>query len=304
MEQDDFISTSASTISESAPADTKEPATKSAPSQYEGGTTEESGTSEETQEASETQESEESQGSDDLEAQAKPKKKGGFEKRIERFQKQIAEREQRIAALEAQINGKSQQEKPEEKAKASGAGEEPNPNDFDTNAEYIKALTKWELKLEKEAAKAEADKASAAEKTRKLQSDYTSKLEEFKKTAPDFDEVVSDFSEQYGEFNASPVIIEALMSSDLGPHIFYEVIKNPSEYERLSKMSEINVIRELGKIEARLSKSSVEEKTQITTSKAPAPVKPIASGVSKTRKSLEDMSVDEFLEVRNAKQRR
>ncbi len=70
---------------------------------------------------------------------------------------------------------------------------------------------------------------------------------------------------------------EAISESEFGPEIFNELISNPKEFDRLSKMSPASAVREIGKIEARLEKTTPNpEPSEVKQpSKAPTPIKPI-----------------------------
>lgn len=228
------------------------------------------------------------------------KKKNGFRQQIDREKRKVIEREQEIAALKAQL---SSQTKPNQETSTTAKSEtdsEPNANDFDNNADYIKAYTKWELKLARQEQDKLASEAKAKESASAIQNDYNSRLDEFKKSTPDFDDVVSDFKDEFGDLQASPAVIETLMTSEFGPAILYDVMNTPGEYMRLSKMSEYQVIKELGKKEFQLSQAkaaSTQETTQPKPklSKAPPPVQPLGAGAQAISKSPQDMDTDEYL---------
>lgn len=286
MGTENFITTS-SENSESVNTDTSTQDVESVPSENEGGNTETSEVAKNDQENQEnSEESQGDQGQKDSEAQNKPKKKGGFERRIERFQRQMSEKDQRIAALEAQINGKTQTSQSESKSEG-----EPNPDDFDTVGEYARAVARWESKQAREHDRQEADRARNAENFQKRSHDYNSKVSDFATKTPDFHDVIEDFTEEHGQFQASPAIWEALHDSEFGAQIPYEVMKTPGEYERLSRMTEAQVIREIGKIEARLSAKAESAKQINKTSKAPAPASPIGKGSASTSKSINDPNI-------------
>ena len=238
----------------------------------------------------------------------KQNKKNGFKKRIERFQRQIQERDQEIARLRAQgESGSGKQESTQEPKKANGNGE-PNKDDFETVGDYNKALVKWEFEQFKAEQGESERKAKEAESRQKLQSNYDSKLSEFKKAAPDFDEVISNFAESYPDFEIHPAVLAEVQQSPVGPEIFYEIAKTEGLYDRLKTMSPQGVLKEIGKLEARIefAKESKTQKqpTTIQKSKAPPPARPVSTAATKTEKSYADMSFDEYMEARNAEKRR
>lgn len=146
--------------------------------------------------------------------------------------------------------------------------------------------------MEKAEAKKEAEVGRSKEAQERISKEYNSKLEAFKKVQPDFDEVISDFAENYGDFRASPAVIEALMTSDYGPNVLYEILNDHAEYERLAKLSDLAIIREIGKIEARIqSKKESATSNSLKASKAPAPVSPLGKGSTPVTKSLSDPNI-------------
>jgi hypothetical protein len=83
----------------------------------------------------------------------------------------------------------------------------------------------------------------------------------------------------------------------------YELAKNRKEYERINSLNALAMAREIGKIEAKLSRSKTteaqEEIKKIT--KAPAPLKPVgskSSGIS--NKSPDEMDFHEYKKWREA----
>lgn len=267
---------------------------QSAPSDE--GETEASDTSEDQSKKNDQGDDEESQ-----DEASKSRKKNGFKKRIDRLNRNISERDNRISTLQQELE-KYKQSIQGDKSQGSKATEgEPNPDDYDTNAEYIRALNKYERELEKAEAKKEAELAEVAASNNKLVETHTGRVNEFKKSHADFDQVVTEFREVFGEFQASQGVLRAIMKSPHGPKIVYDVLKDHDEYERLSEMSEDEVLREIYKKEARIEFSLESQKnTQPKTSKAPAPVSPVGRGAVTVTKSLNDpnLSFAEYEKLR------
>lgn len=237
---------------------------------------------------------------DDDNQEEKPRPKNGFKKRVDRERRKVAERDQRIAALEAEL-AKRNSSQDATASVQTNSDQEPNPDNFDTVADYNKAVIKWELKQER--LEREKQEKVSKEKTYhdELKSKYEDRRKEFVKTVNDFEDVVADFADKYGDFKASPAIVEALLSSEFGPEIFYQVVKDHGEYERLSQMPDVAIIRELGKIEARLALAKESQSsTKPKMSKAPAPVSKLSGGTVSTTKSLSDpdISFAEYEQIR------
>lgn len=256
--------------------------------------TEESDTSENLEE-SEEQDSEEDQDDSEDEADSqdeneKPKKKSGFKKRIERFQRRLSEKDQEIEYLRKEVMKKSsqQEEKPEATPKTQTDGK-PKLEDFEHHEDYIEALTDWKLEQKQKEQEVKSRESHLKNEYQKTIQSFQSKVAEFGKTHSDFQEVI----EEVDDIPLSPGFREAVISSDLGPAVMYELAKNREELERINALSPLAAAKEIGKIEARLSKSSEPQK-QTKTTKAPPPVKPVGSSSSgSTKKSIYDTSLSQ-----------
>jgi hypothetical protein len=209
---------------------------------------------EETEELSADSESEETQ------EEVKPKKKGGYQKKLERASLALSEREQRIQELEAKLA--------EQTAKAVSLPKEPNIADFESQSEYTKAVAKWTLATERAEAKAQEEKLEQQKEARNLQSAYNTKLQEFVKTAPDFEDAMDEIE----HVKINDALGKAIITSDMAPAVMYELAKNPKELERINALPPLAAAREIGKLELKLSTPKTETKT---TTKAPAPIKTV-----------------------------
>jgi hypothetical protein len=226
---------------------------------------------EETEVAAAAEESEEPQ------EEVKPKKKGGFQKKLERQSLVLSEREKEIEQLRAELAKQTA-------AKAVSAAE-PNPDDFKSYAEYTKAVAKWTLDTERAEERAKEAKANEAKEAKTLQESYNAKLKEFVKTAPDFEEVMDDIE----HVKMIPALAQAIITSDIAPAVMYELAKNPAELERINALNPLAAAREIGKLELKLSTPKTETKT---TTKAPAPIKTVAAkGHVPPTKSIFDESI-------------
>ena len=83
---------------------------------------------------------------------------------------------------------------------------------------------------------------------------------------------------------------DAILESDVGPQILYELASNDELAEKITKLSPINALREIGKLEARFEDASKNAapktvKTASEKSKAPAPINPLkaTSGALNTK---------------------
>ena len=233
---------------------------------------------------------------DESKEEPKQKKKGGFQKRIDKLSSRASKAEQEAEYWRAEaLKGKTPDKAPEtpQQAKPQIEGK-PKAESFDTHEEYVDALTDWKIEQKENERSEKSKQAQVKTEYEKTVQTFQSKVQEFKSKTPDFDETLSDVD----DIDMSFGIQEAILSSELGPELMYEISKNRKEYERINGLSAVAAAREIGKIEARLAKSESSEKPEIKITKTPAPIKPVGTSSTKTGKSLEDMSFADYKKAR------
>jgi hypothetical protein len=237
---------------------------------------------------SEADDSEESEAKDS-EAD-KGKKKTGIQRRVDKLTKAKREAQQEAEywkrrALEGATDSKHDAQtvdKPEAKA-AEG---KPDPEKFETHAEYVEALTDWKLEQREKAAKAEAAKTQFETDQQKAKQAHAERVKAFAEKTEDFAEMM----ENLDDVPASPALEQLIVSSANSAELLYELAKNPDEAKRIAALPPLSLARELGKIEARLSKQASEaqkpEPKKLTN--APKPIDPVSAGKGVVRKSISD----------------
>lgn len=234
-----------------------------------------------------------------------PEKKG-FQKRINTLTRQKREAEDatrkandRIAELEAKPAGdKPDGEKPEAEAKPPKVDPndpEPKPEDFEHFETFSKEQAKWVVRQDKRET-AEADAQTRNEEAQREAFDqWTTRLDAAREVHDDFDDVVGST-----EAKTTPAMEQAIIDSEHGAELAYHLASNPSESERIAKLSPVAAIRELGRIEATLTKPTPETPTKKVT-KAPDPVKPITGGSAGGERTIFDASdFNEYDDIRRA----
>ncbi len=258
-------------------------------------TKEESETSKESLLASESDD--ESNSDSEESEENKPKKVGGFQKKINKMTKRLSDKDREIEYLKGLVakTGSLDKEPVEVKKTEPQAANDgkPHPDNFETHADYIDAVTDWKLD-QRDKARAEESKAEAAksdyEKSKKT---HQERLNKFRQETKDFNQVVSDFIEDQGEDASFSLAVENLIyDSELGPALIYEMAKNPEEFKRINSLGPLAAAREIGKLEVKLSKTSesLEEKPEVKKlTKASAPISPVGSkGAGSSKKSIFD----------------
>ena len=213
------------------------------------------------------------------------KTKAAMQKRIDRQTAANRQRDEEISQLRKQIEGMNVPQ-----------DDSPKEEDFASYEEYMKAVGKHEAKKELEAQQREQLEAQRAAKEQEARAakekQYNERVEAFKAEKPDYAEKESLVEEVVGEAmrnGVTPTIqlmAEAVLESEAGARIVYELGENPDLLENLLTMSPYQAVRELVKLEGK-PVDIVKEKP------LPKPIKN-NSGSTKAQKSVTRMSSEEF----------
>jgi len=178
-----------------------------------------------------------------------------------------ADRERASAAERRAAELQSKYEPP----KPDNLGPEPQLEQFDSAAEWGKALKEWTV----ETAVRERDQKEAAAK---VEAKWNERQGAFKAETPDYDATIAAGA----ELIVSIKVRDAILESDAGPQILYEFAKNPQLVADLKTRGDDWALRKVGTLEAKFEKTSPEPKeapkpavaaTKI--SRAPAPIHPL-----------------------------
>lgn len=182
---------------------------------------------------------------------------------------------------------------------------EPTPDQFDSYEKFVKAQARWEARQEfreqQAAARAQAERQQDAAAERERATTWQTRLAETRHKTPDFDSRINP------DLPISEPMRDIVMDSEVGPELLLYLSEHPDLAQRLSTLHPIQVIREMGKLEARLdaAHSGPASAAKPTVSQAPAPIKPVA-GTPQTTDPLalsDDDSLDDHIRKMNAKER-
>lgn len=208
------------------------------------------------------------------------KRLGGWQRKIKKLQEQnetLLEALRKVGGEPAKT--KVESEPVEDKAPVKPI--RPKSTDFSDWDKYEEALVKYETDRdeyhEKNLAYQLRQQETVKQKTNEQQQiadGWASQVAEARKTHADYDEV--SFNE---ETPMSAPMMHAIVTSELGAEIAYELGKNPDEAERIAQLGSVAAIREIGKIEARIAgtKAATEtdkedkEEPPVATTRAPKP---------------------------------
>lgn len=221
----------------------------------------------------------------DEQADPSGKKKGrGYQRKIDKLTRKNRELEEQLAKATEGQPPVEKTAKPADAASGDPAGK-PKVDDFDTFEEFTEALVDWK--------KAESDRESAEAEDAKTQAkEWQGKLTDAKSRHKDFDEVLTET----GDIEVSPAIQQVVLESTIGGDLLYYLAANPEEAERLSKLAPLTAARELGAIEATLSKEIEGKKAEATAppnpkpklTAAPPPITPVRGSAPSSLPSTTD----------------
>lgn len=211
-----------------------------------------------------------------------------IEKKSAKWLRQKEELKTEAAALRRLVLGNPQPKEPEApKPKEAQAGDtaKPKREDFQDYDLFIEALADWKAdeKVKAERTKRSEDEAKdrAEREARTARQTYTEREAKAREKHEDFEEVALDNS-----LPINDVMAQAIIDSEEGPELLYYLGHNRKEAERISKLSPLQAIKELGKLEAKLAESPADAKEpkerepakaapKKESSKAPEPIQPV-----------------------------
>jgi len=213
----------------------------------------------------------------------------------EKLQKRLAKSERKanaeLASLRAEIEALKTTPKPAEKQTESA----PKRDEFSSYEDFVEAralhVARQEAKKELEAFKSESKKEREESTKAKAQGEFKARvdsvIEAGRKAYPDFDATVNEAVED-GLLPAKGPLYEAIMDSDMGEKLAYHLAKNPAEAERIQKLSVLGQIRELGKLEDKLSAKKEQRET----------MEPIGGRPTTTSGLRDDAPMDAWMKAR------
>lgn len=245
-------------------------------------------------ENTESDSSEESQESEKDEVKdAKGKKKGGFQRRIDKLsaQKTAAQQEAEYWKQQALKGASESKQASTVETKAASSEGKPDPAKFETHSEYFEALTDWKTEQKLNERDQKLEKSKIENEQKKTVQTYQERAKAFAEKNADFDEALADVD----DIVISPAVRDIILTSENGPELAYELAKNRDEFARICKLPSLAAAREIGKIESRLTPKSSSEKTEskkITS--APKPLAPVGTGgKGSTPKSIFDPNLSQ-----------
>ncbi len=215
---------------------------------------------------------------------AKPKRTGGFQRKIERLVRENEYLTRRFHELSYQQQQRPQQPQQPQQQPVAQDGR-PRQDQFDSYDEYFDKLTDWKLeaRLQQEHT-AQQQRHQAAQQQERL-TGWQQRVGQFKSEAPDFEDVL----ESVDHINLTPVLQQAIMADALGPKLAYELARRPEDFARIASLDPVGALTALGEFKARLEPAKTAAPQQHTNgngvkpvSRAPNPIRPVGQGAGAT----------------------
>jgi len=222
------------------------------------------------------------------ETKSKPKK-GGFQRKIEQKDREIADLRKQLAERSA---APASETKTEAAPAPAPAYDKPKPkmDDFDSIEEFTEALTDWK-------ADEREWKGKLAAQQQAVLRDWTARKEAAQQAHADYDDVL----EAAANVMLPPAHQRLFLESEQGAELAYQLARDPKELQKFAAMDPLQAARYFGKLEAQYSSSDTPE-AETRTSKAPKPIRPVGarSSGSAAPADLSKLSLADYRRLRES----
>lgn len=193
-------------------------------------------------------------------------KRTSVQDRIDELTRDKHAERRRAEALERELAQFRAQAPPQPQKPANTEDAEPDPGQFqfgEADPAFIRQLARHEAR---QAYRAEAERHQQQTRVQSLEQTWTDRQQAFAKDNPDY------FDALDREWVCTPVMADAIKTSDEGARVAYHLAQHPDEARRISGLNPLAQVRELGRLEATLATPPAEPAPQLkTVSDAPAP---------------------------------
>ncbi len=223
-----------------------------------------------------------------------------LEKRFSELTKARKEAEARAEELEKRLAAFESNPAPQQQREPN-SNQKPSPDDFRDAFEYAEALAEWSAEQALVRREQEVRQREAETQKQKVIQTWQQKLEATKAELPDYEDMVASST-----VAVSDAVRDAIIESDVGPRILYELASDDDLAAKLTTMSVPSALKLIGKLEAKFEKTEApakaESKTVAAKSNAPEPIKPLRStgGVADVAIDGEKMSFQQWKAGRKA----
>jgi hypothetical protein len=224
-----------------------------------------------------------------------------LEKRFSELTKQRKEAEARAEELERRLAAIEGKQAPQQVLQAPESNQKPTPDNYKDAFEYAEALAEWSAEQALVKREQEVKQKEFEVQKQKVIQTWQQKLEATIAELPDYEDMVTS-----SNVKVNDTVRDAILESEVGPRILYELASDDEMAEKLSTMSTASALKLIGKLEAKFEKTEepvkAEKKTVAAKSKAPEPIRPLRStgGVADVGMDGNDMSYQQWKAARQA----
>lgn len=204
---------------------------------------------------------------DDPADEPAPKKKGGFQRKIDQLTREKYEERLRRESLEQEL---TQFRKQSPDSLDAEPGPEPKLENFGEVDQFTKAHAEWAKRTGYQQAIREAEAKTAKDNSRQVAASLAAKEDNARQKYPDYQQAIEPVAPL---IMRDPIMKQFMIDSDHGADVAYALAKDPVKFSELAQLSPLNRVRELIKLEARITAPPPPKPV----TKAPEPIKPVGS---------------------------
>jgi hypothetical protein len=235
----------------------------------------------------------------DDKSEVKPDKNGnGFQRKIDKLTRRAKELEEENERL------RNQSPKTEKEPAKPSADAEPKRESFATDAEWVKAQARWEVRQELRDQTQQAQQAEEAEANKAVFDAHLQSISVSRQAHTDYDDVVNEAVSPWHEKNpaeakAAQAFQVALVNLENSGEVGYYLATHPEEFAKLGELSPLKVQQAVWRISDSLLKSDDRPSSKKPVSELPAPIKPVGASGTKSTVNEDALSDDEWIRQRN-----
>lgn len=221
-----------------------------------------------------------------------------LEKRFSELTRQRKEAEAKVKELEERLAAKESVREPQS---ATENNQKPSPDSYKDAFEYAEALAEWSAEQALARREQEVKQKEVEAKRATVIQTWQEKLDATKAEIPDYEVMVASSS-----MSVNDTVRDAIVESEVGPRILYELASNDDLAEKLSNMTTAGALKLIGKLEAQFEKTDApakaEKKSVVAKSNAPEPIRPLRStgGVAEVSLDGNDIPYQQWKAARKA----
>jgi dsDNA-binding SOS-regulon protein len=242
---------------------------------------------------------------DDTPAETEEAKKAkGVQKRIDELTRQKHEAARDAEYWKAQATQGQQQPEPQPEQLPLGFKPKPTREQFfesmDPDADFVEALTDWKADLRDHRRSVSDQQKSEEARAKEVTTAHNERATAARAEHEDYDEVISSAS----DIVFSQEMTEAILYSDQSAELAYYLGKNKDELKRIAGLPVLQQVKEIGRIEAKLTTKVETPPPTKKLTQAPEPIKPVGNKEKATPANPDEMSDDDWLKYERERLRK